>query len=202
MRKNSAIKKRKNSANSQLKGWAIRNQHGDFLIEAIVSVLVSSIIATAMVQMYTQVRRTGNLSSSQLAAASIAQEVIDHLRALPYDTVASNLGTRQLVVNGGTTSDPLFPSALLQDSSPFATPSGNSTLDYDGVGDAAIASQAQSILRTCDATGTITNTVTLQLEQFGTDSVRATVTINFLTSQGKPSSYRLSGLLNRLGLTG
>jgi type II secretory pathway pseudopilin PulG len=182
---------------------SVRNERGDFLIEAIVSVLVSSIIATAMVQMYTQVRRTGNLSSAQLAATAVAQEVIDHLRALPYDTVADNIGTRNLIVNGGATGDPLFPTALLQDTSAFTTPNGTSTLDFDGRnGDTLVSAQTQSVLRTCDANGAITNTISLTIEPFGTESLRATVTINFLTSQGKPSTFTMSGLLNRLGLTG
>lgn len=199
MRKNSSIP----HCNFSRKSPSCRNEHGDFLVEALVSVLVSSIIATAMVQMYTQVRRTGNISAAQLAATAIAQEVLDHLRALPYDTVADNIGTRNLIVNGGATNDPLFPTALLQDTSPFVTPGGSSTLDFDGrSGDTLVSAQTQSVLRTCDPSGAITNTVSLTIEPFGTESLRATVTINFLTSSGKPSTFTMSGLLNRLGLTG
>lgn len=190
-----------------MKGNRARPQNGDFLIEAIVSVLVSSIIATAMVQMYTQVRRVGNMSQGEFIAAAVAQEAIDHLRSLPFDTVANNLGTRQVVVNGGATGDPLFPTALLQDTAPFTTPNGNQNLDYTGGNgsDTAIAAGANNVLRTVSpTTGQLTNTISVDIQPWNgsTDTLRITVDIAFLDSSGKPHSVTMGAMLNRLGLTG
>lgn len=181
-----------------------RNQHGDFLIEAIVAVLVSGIIGMAMMQMYVQVRRVGNISQGEYVAAAVAQEIMDHLRSLPFQTVDDNRGLHQPMVNGiGTPADALFPRALLQDTQPYNhLNNGNASLDYTQNSDTAVRQGQFNVLRTCDATGAITNTIDVNITRLNVDALSVQVVINFLDSNAKPRNYTCTGMLTRRGLTG
>ncbi|MBX9569221.1 MAG: hypothetical protein K2X77_10020 [Candidatus Obscuribacterales bacterium] len=181
-----------------------RNQHGDFLIEAIVAVLVSGIIGMAMMQMYVQVRRVGNISQGEYVAAALAQEIMDHLRSLPFQTVDDNRGLHQPMVNGaGTPADILFPRALLQDTQPYNhTGNGNISLDYTQNGDTAVSQGQFNVLRTCTPAGALTNTIDVNITRLNIDSLNIQITINFLDSNARPRNYVCNGMLTRRGLTG
>ena len=174
-----------------------RNQHGDFLVEAVVSVLISSIIGTALIQMYTQVKRVGNMSTSELLATAVASEIVDHLRGLPYTFVVANMGDHYPQVNGTvSSSDPLFPYALLKDDS--------GSYDYTGNGDSAMAAGANTSLLTCDPlTGAQTNNVHVNLTPMnGMTGVQIAVTLCYLDSSGKPKTYAINSVITPNGLNG
>lgn len=182
----------------------LRNQHGDFLVEAVVAVLVSGIIGMAMIQMYSQVRRVGNMSQAEYVAASVAQEVMDHLRSLPFQNVYNNSGLHQPMVNGaGTPGDALFPRALLQDTQAYNNGSNaNTSLDYSQNGDSVVSQGQYNLLRTCDSTGAQTNTIDVNITTPSVDTVNVAITIRFLDSSAKPRIYTVNGMLTRRGLTG
>lgn len=174
-----------------------RNNHGDFLVEAVVAVLVSSVIGSAMAQMYVQVKRVGNMASSELLATAVGSEVVDHLRGLPYNFVASNLGDHFPVVSGNVSSnDPLFPFPLLREDS--------AAYDYTAGGDSAVSAGASTTLLTCDPTsGAQTNTVRVNLSQLnGLNGVQINVTIPYLDSSGHQKTYVLNSVLTPNGLNG
>lgn len=190
-----------------------RNQKGDFLVEALVSVLVSSVLGLALAQMYTQVHYVGNMSQAQMLAASVAQEAIDHLRSLPFSMLLANTGLHTVQVNGNGTmlvagtpiSDPLFPRALLQDVGSFTGTGGtSSSLDYTCAGDSKVSSGIKNVLNTVDPlTGAASNTifVTLTPATVGSaQAVKVTVDIAWTDSSVKMRRYTLSSMLSQDGI--
>ncbi|MBX9571740.1 MAG: hypothetical protein K2X77_22805 [Candidatus Obscuribacterales bacterium] len=175
---------------------AIRNQRGDFLIEAVVAVLVSSIIGTALIQMYTQVKRVGNMASSELLATAVGSGIVDHLRGLPYNFVAANLGDHFPAITGTPSNDPLFPYPLLHEA--------GANYDYTAGGDASVTPGANTSLVTCDpVSGATTNTVRVNLAPVnGMTGVQVTVTMSYLDTSGKHKTYSLSSVLTPNGLNG
>lgn len=175
---------------------AIRAQRGDFLVEAVVAVLVSSIIGSALVQMYTQVKRVSNMASSELLAAAVGSGVVDHLRGLPYNFVEANLGDHFPSVSGTTSNDALFPYPLLHEDS--------NEYDYTAGGDASVTPGARTSLVTVDpVSGAQTNTVRVNLSPVaGMTGVQVTVTMSYLDTNGKHKTYSLSSVLTPNGLNG
>ena len=181
----------------------MRKQTGDFLVDSLVSVLVSATLGTALVQMYSQVHKVGNQSQAQFAAASIAQAAIDHLRALPYAFVAANTGIHNPQVNGSGSNDLLFPRALLQDSGTYIGSGGVSTsLDYSAGGNSEVSQGMNNVLQTCDpVTQLPSNTITVKIApQNGACLV--TVTIVFLDGSVGTRTYTISSMLANNGLNG
>jgi hypothetical protein len=174
----------------------IRSQRGDFLVESVVAVLVSSIIGAALIQMYTQVKRVGNMASSELLATAVGSGIVDHLRGLPYNFVEANLGDHYPAVTGSSSNDPLFPYPLLHEQ-------GNG-YDYTANGDASVTPNANTTLLTVDpSSGAVTNTVRVNLAPVaGMTGVQVTVTMSYLDTSGKHKTYSLSSVLTPNGLNG
>ncbi len=181
---------------------------GDFLVEAIVAVLVSGIIGTAMAQMYSQIHNVGNMSQGQLVAVSLANEVIDQLRATKFANVQANAGLHTPMVNGVGNGDVLFPRALLQDTGNYLTNNGNSTLDYTGGGDSAVMQGMQNVLHTVDPiTGAPTNTINVMITNanLGSNSPSCLITVTVAWMDGTAGGqkvYKTSTMLTQLGLNG
>jgi type II secretory pathway pseudopilin PulG len=66
---------------------ALRNQEGIFLAEMLVAVLVSSILAAALIGNISETYRLSSAGQNQVLASAIAQEVIDNTRNTQYDTL-------------------------------------------------------------------------------------------------------------------
>lgn len=86
-----------------------RTESGSVLIETMVSILIATALATALIKMYVNIHQGGNAARGQVMAAAMAQEVFDQLRALPYETVDANVGLHTVQVNGTGAGDALFP---------------------------------------------------------------------------------------------
>ncbi len=108
-------------------------QKGAILIEVLIAFLVASIFSAGILQLYVHTFSLSNMAQSQIMAASIAQECIDSIRALPYSTVCPNSSpqTHYAVMSGTQASctDSLFPRPLLQDTTAltYSAGAGSST---------------------------------------------------------------------------
>lgn len=67
----------------------LRQERGDYLIEVIVAVLVSSIFATAMVQAISQTMTISTAAQNQVICSSIAHEIMDSARNMPFGNPSS-----------------------------------------------------------------------------------------------------------------
>src|SRR5205085_2226583 len=117
-------------------------------------------------------------SQTQLQATTIAQQIIDQLRAESWVLVFGNVGNHYPVVNGTCPNppDPLFPRPLMQDGS----------LVYAS-GATDVKSQALTNLIHCDATsmGGAANQAYVNIAQGPTtSSILVTVQINWKDSTG------------------
>lgn len=164
---------------------AHRNRNGNSLVEMIVGVLVSSIFAAAVVQSMSQGMSVTSGAQNQALASSMAQEVLDAARNLPYATLSGYTGTWPLVVQlpqGGSISCPPYPRPLLQDNDNF-------TYGTSQYGSQALTNCLNS--NTCDATEVITNN--------GDNTCTVTVTINWRDSTGR-HTYSVSTRIAQNGI--
>lgn len=157
---------------------------GSLLIEALVATLVASIFAAGALSLYIDTFMLGNAAQNQIMVASVAQECIDSLRALPYTTVSNNIGQHTLVVNGNPTGDPLLPRPLVEDLQNFVYTAGSGTTTQSG-----LKNQFQ----------VANNQVTVNITASGVNSLLATVTINWMDTKGT-HQYIASTLLVQYGL--
>lgn len=82
--------------------WAQRNENGFSLIEAIISVGMVSIMAVAVVGLFSGNILSLGLSQSRATGLALANEKMEYLRDLPYDSVATQDGP---IYPAGTISD-------------------------------------------------------------------------------------------------
>lgn len=186
-----------------------RSKKGSFIVEALVSVLVASIIAAALAQMYTQVRRATNMTQGELYAMNVAQECIDQLRVQQFSLVQNNSGSVLYPqVNGaGDPTNELFPRALLHDtnldySGSTTTTSGGNTTTTNG--NQYVMGQAAYTFHTINPdTGVRDDTVKVELADgpIVDHSVNCTVTIKYLDTSGAVRTYTLSSMITDNGLT-
>ena len=171
-----------------------RRQRGSFLVEAMVAVLVSSIIAAALASMYMQTRRVSNMSQGELIATAVAQECVDHLRVMNYSAISAVTPSTHYASLTTAGADALFPRALLTDA----------TLDYTNMGNSSVVNGQQSVFRSINPdNGNRDDTIKIELSNgvFGsTPCVRAVVTVQWLDTSGAPRSYRLTSFLTENGL--
>lgn len=150
---------------------ALRNRNGNSLVEMIVGVLVSSIFAAAVVQSMSQGLSLTSGAQNQVVASSMAQEVLDAARNLPYATLSGYTGTWPLTVQlaegGSPVSCPPYPRPLLLDNSNFTYGSSQ----YGGQALSNTLSAAN-----CNATEDIVNN--------GDNTCTVTVTVNWSDSTG------------------
>lgn len=186
-----------------------RSKKGSFIVEALVAVLVASIIAAALAQMYTQVRRATNMTQGELYAMNVAQECIDQLRVQQFDTVSDSIGTTVYAqVNGaGDPLNVLFPRALMHDtnldySGSTTTTTGNTTTTSNG--NQYVMGQAAYTFHTINPdTGVSDDTVKVELTNgpIPIHSINATVTVRYLDTSGAVRTYTLSSMITDNGLT-
>lgn len=186
-----------------------RSKKGSFIVEALVSVLVASIIAAALAQMYTQVRRATNMTQGELYAMNVAQECIDQLRVQQFNVVLDHSGdTLFPKVNGaGDPTNELFPRALMHDTnldysgSTTVTNNGNTTTSN---GNEYVMGHAAYTFHTVNPdTGVSDDTVKVELTDgpIPIHSINCTVTIKYLDTSGAVREYKLSSMITDNGLT-
>lgn len=176
---------------------AKRPQKGSFLVEALVAVLVASLLGTALVQMYTQVRRVTNMSQGHLYAIAVAQECIDQARAVSYASLSApvNQGVHYPLVNGSMAqiNDDIFPHPLMRDSA----------LDWTGNGNQWVTAGSNYTFRTINPdTGARDDTVRVVLgpPPGGVAGVSITVTVDYLDTSGAVKRYQTSSVITQFGL--
>ncbi len=186
-----------------------RSKKGSFIVEALVAVLVASIIAAALAQMYTQVRRATNMTQGELYAMNVAQECIDQLRVQQFDVVSDAIGTSVYPqVNGaGDPNNELFPRALMHDTnldysgSTTTTNNGNTTTTN---GNEYVMGHSAYTFHTINPdTGLSDDTVKVEIQAgpIPIHSISATVTVRYLDTSGAVREYRLSSMITDNGLT-
>jgi hypothetical protein len=93
-----------------------RKQSGDMLIEAMVCVLLTGIVSTALVTGFMHISTMGTATQGQLDVAAISTEIFDQLRAQQFSFLSANLGNHTAIVNGAApTGDVVFPRPLMRD---------------------------------------------------------------------------------------
>lgn len=70
-----------------------RSRAGVNLVEILVSLLVGSIMAGVMVDMFSKMQRVGGTSQNELSANCVAQELLDMTRSLDYNFLSQYQGT-------------------------------------------------------------------------------------------------------------
>ena len=191
-----------------------RWQRGYFLVDALVSILISGLIASALMQMYQQVHISGNSSQAQFSAALIANEIIDQLRAQSWSYIyPGQAGTHTPTVCGTliVADDKLFPRALLQDSSLYvnngAGTTGQVALDYTGNGNSYVVQGNSNVLHTVTVPGLSNpdNTVNVVLTNTinsGVAQVQVTISMSWNDTTGKTKTYTVSTMLTSFGING
>ncbi len=183
-----------------------RSDKGSFLVEAIVAVLVASLIAAALAQMYTSIRRASNMTQGELYAINVAQACIDQVRIHQYNILNENMGTSFPVVNGtGNPANILFPRPLMKDSAynytgSFTTGSGSSAVTSHNSTD--VLKQSEYTFHTLNPdTGQRDDTVKVELTAGPiANSIMVQVTIDYLDTSGAVKRYQTSSLVTQLGL--
>lgn len=186
----------------------LRLQSGNFLVEALVATLVASLIAAALAQMYTQVRRAGNMSQGQLYAIAVAQECIDQARVITYANLSSpaNMGTHYPLVNGRSAdiNDPIFPHPLMKDYD----------LDYSGSttttgANPQTSNNNQYVIQGSSYTFKTINPDTGQKDDRvkvvltpaqGVAGVQITVEVDYLDTSGAVKTFTTSSLITEFGI--
>lgn len=166
-----------------------RRQSGDFLIEAMVCVLLTGIVSTALITGFVHISTMGTATQGQLDVAAISTEIFDQLRAQQFNFLAANLGNHVAVVNGASpTGDAVFPRPLMRDSS----------LTYysaPGVSDAA------NTLHVTNNAVSVNLAVNGLNFQGAVSTIKATVTIQWSDGRGLHSVTNSTILANE-GLNG
>jgi hypothetical protein len=159
------------------------------LIEALVCVLLTGMVSTALITGYVHISSMGTATQGQLDVAAISTEIFDQLRAQQFSFLAANLGTHSAIINGaGPTGDALFPRPLMRDSN----------LSYYTASD---VSDAKNVLHV------LNNAATVQLAEASTDAngntstIQITVTIIWMDQRGKHSAVNTTIMANQ-GLGG
>lgn len=178
--------------NLDRKSYSYRNERGSFLVEALVAVLVASILGMSLMAMFVQVRRVGNMAQGELYAILVAQECMDQLRAQSFTFVNANQGVHYASLNVAS-ADNVFPRPLMQDPA----------LDYTALGNLT-ASESSYTFHTLNPDTKISDdSVKIQISNGGiSNSISATVTINYLDTSGAVKSYNSTSLITRYGLNG
>lgn len=87
----------------QNKSLPARSKSGSFLVEAIIACLIAAVVSTALISSYTGLSRVSTGTQMQLTAVTVANEVIDHLRFLPFTLIQqASPSTRYVMVNDTT----------------------------------------------------------------------------------------------------
>lgn len=165
----------------------LRKQHGDLLIEVLIAMFVATLFAAAILQMYVQTFSLGNNAQDQIMAASLGQECIDLLRALPYQTVATAAQgnpTHYAVVSGTPGTDTLFVRPLLHDTSNFNYTAGPGSSTQSGL---------------TNRFEVVNNQVVVTITPQSTNTLLVDVLIQYLDSTG-PHTYRTNTILVQNGL--
>lgn len=167
-------------------GSARRSTYGNSLVEMVVGVLVSSIFAAAVVQSMSQGLSLTSGAQNQVVASSMAQEVLDAARNLPFATLTSYQGSWPLIVQlqqgDGPINCPPYPRPLLLDNSNF-------TYGTSQYGSQAITNTLTA--NTCSATEDIVSN--------SDNTCTVTVTINWRDSTGN-HSYQVSTRIAQNGI--
>lgn len=189
---------------------SIRAPRGVYMIELIMAIAVSSMLAAALVGVMADTERLSTAGQNQIVAAAVAQELIDNIRntlygtptqtgSLIYGAQPGSSTTYTMLLNMRTASDsapPAVPRPLLFD-----------LLDYDwrtpaekADGASQINCQASNQFQLLGSDATVTETVT---NNGGSNLLNgtATVTITVTWSEGQAQKkYTVSTLVSQSGI--
>lgn len=155
-----------------------RSDSGMYLLELIMAIAASGVLAAALVGNMADTQRLSNAGQNQILAAAIAQEQIDSARNITYQSLLGMKGSYTLLVNkegSGEVGPILNPRPLLLDLV---------SLDWTAAGKAN------------KFAGTVIETIA---DGPYTDTLRVTVVSNW--KEGTQNrSYSLSTLISRYGI--
>lgn len=171
-----------------------KRARANILVETLLAILVATLLTTTLVNMFMQVRRAGGAMQSELLVSAVAQEVVDQLRALPFQFIKDNAGTHVVQVAGNGSADPLFPRPLLRDL-------GN--LDYSGASDPLVQKGSANTLHTVNVdTRAQDDSAKVEITERDPNSLNVTITIRYLDGTGKIRQHQLKTILTSNGVTG
>ena len=183
---------RKTINNIELNAAFPRSQAGSFLVESMIAILIASLLGTALVAMFAQVRRVGNMAQGELYAILLAQECIDQLRSQSFSFINANQGVHYASLNAAS-ADNVFPRPLMKDPN----------LDYTGLGNISVSDSSYTFHTVNPDTGASDDTIKIGIANGGiSNSVSASVTINYRDTSGTVKSYTATSLITRFGLNG
>lgn len=168
--------------------------HGNILAETLLAILVATMLTATLVNMFAQVRRAGNAMQSELAVSAVAQEVVDQLRAMPFQFIKDNAGPHVVQVAGSGSADPLFPRPLLRD---------EANLDYTGHADPIVQGGSNATLHTVNVdTKAQDDSAKVEISVRDANSLDVVITIKYVDGTGKVRQHQLKTILTSNGVTG
>jgi type II secretory pathway pseudopilin PulG len=83
----------------------IRNQNGSYLIELLMALAISGMLAVALGNSVCQTKGISNRSENSLYASLMAEEILERLRSTPFDSLPSSGVSHNVRVNYGDSTD-------------------------------------------------------------------------------------------------
>lgn len=170
-----------------------KSARGNILAETLLAILVATLLTTALVSMFAQVKRAGNAMQAELIASACAQEVVDQLRALPFSFIAANAGSHTIQVSGTGSTDALFPRPLLRDTQQF---------DYSANNDAYVTKGNSNMLHTVNVDTKVRDETAKVVITVIPAGVSVQVTIAYVDGTGHIKRHVLNTILSQNGITG
>jgi len=164
----------------------IRKQEGYFLVEAMICILIIGILSAGLFGEYAKIQQLGANTQYQLQAVGIAHEIVDQLRAQPFEQLIQAMAITHVatIVGASPTGDTLFPRPMLRDTA----------LTY--YTNAAIgADDSQSYIHITN------NQATVTLTGGNNGTIQATVTLQWSDENGQ-HTYTTTSVFCAAGLNG
>ncbi len=168
-----------------------RRQNGSYLIELLVALAISGLLAVALGASVCQTKGISNRSENNLMASLITQQVFERLRSTPFDSLPALGIAHNVRVNLGDTTD----STVYESNSPIL----NRALLIDGTNLQWLGYSSSQPIPQYKFRGD----VVLQLRDGPVPSVTktATVTVSWSDSSASaPHSLQVSRVLSRYGV--
>jgi len=100
-----------------------RLQNGVYMVELLIALATSTLLAAALVSSMAESERLSNVGQNLIVATTMAQGQIDSTRNTPYNSLAANVGNHELKVKPSSPTGSLIPVVsprpLLLDSAKF-----------------------------------------------------------------------------------
>lgn len=165
----------------------LRSSSGIYLVELLVAVFISSLLAAALAENMSETLRLTNCGQNQIIAAAIGQELVDNARNTSYSSLCNMIGqTYTLNVNSSNSGNPVSSRPLMLDLTSLDWTQDAENNKFSGtvsesLSDAGWGSYADPIL------GNIPN------------GIKVDITISWTEVQ-MPKTYSLSTFISRNGI--